>query len=155
MEEVAYGVASLLTPIPYLARTVLGAVFLAAAAQKLSAVEVLPVGVSHGPAILAYAMARHAVIPAELTSTLSWAAVGAELALGSWLLTHRAPRAAGGAAALLLAILSVYLVLAGRNGERVECSCFGVLKPAMVRDLLLRNAALGLLGGASAFRATT
>mgnify|MGYP000378820650 CR=1 FL=1 len=125
------------------ARITLGTVFLYAALAKLTQFEVLPIGPASGPRVFAYVIQRNGLIPADWSMPVAIAVIAAEMLLGLWLLSHRRGVSAGLCAVGLLAVFSMYLVVAIMHQGTAPCNCFGTLHPVGVQWAIGRN--LGLM----------
>lgn len=81
-----------------------------------------------------------ALVPHDAAAALAVAVIAAELALGFWLLSHRAPRPARAAAAALVLAFSLYLAALLLWGNPTPCGCFGRGGQESLANALARNA---------------
>jgi hypothetical protein len=123
----------------FLARVLLGAVFIAAATAKLT---------DRGGV-------RRAVVgfgvPNSVAAPLGWTLLGAELGTGCLLLVEPAAQVGGVAALVLLAGFSAAVLVSLARGQRPYCHCFGRLSSTPIGwPTLARNGCLASLAASVA-----
>jgi len=109
---------------PYL-RTLVGIVFLIAAALKYSMITTTEYGPKGGIDAFAATIARGEVFPHNLVYPIAVAVFGLEILIGLALLTQFAPKLWTGIATLLLFTMTIYLVFLQLRGKAPSCGCLG------------------------------
>lgn len=127
---------------PYL-RTLVGVVFLIAAALKYTMITTTQYGPRGGIEAFAATIARGEVFPQSFSYPLAVFVFWVEVIVGLALLTHLAPKLWASIASMMLLLMTTYLVFLQMRGKAPSCGCLGQWDTSIPVGIA-RNAALSL-----------
>lgn len=119
-------------------RVCVGALLLVAAGLKVTQAPVA-VGRNGGADAFMDIIARQHILPAWSVGPVAYGTVLGEIAVGSWLLSHRGVRWAAAAGVGMMASFACYLIILKYRGADPACGCFGRLETGEFVVSLLRN----------------
>ncbi|MHA7813663.1 MAG: MauE/DoxX family redox-associated membrane protein [Phycisphaerales bacterium] len=127
---------------PYL-RTLIGILFLGAAALKYSMITTTQYGPRGGLDAFAATIVRGGVFPENWAYPIAYGVFGLEIIIGLALLTQLAPKLWAGLTASLLLCMTIYLVFLQARGKTPECGCLGQWDSSIPISIV-RNALMSL-----------